>query len=333
MVLDRIGGPLSPRELSAPDPGPREVRLEIEACGVCRTDLHIIDGDLPAPRLPLILGHEIVGRVDALGTDVKGLSAGLRVGVPWLGGTCGTCTYCLAGRENLCDFPDFTGWTRDGGFAESCIARADFVFPLPEDADPVTLAPLLCAGLIGFRAYRMAERAERLGLWGFGAAAHILCQMAVSEGREVFAFTRDGDVTAQEFARSLGAVWAGGSCETPPEKLDAALIFAPVGTLVPLALRTVKKGGIVVLGGIHMSDIPSFPYELIWHEREIRSVANLTREDGRAFFPRAAAAKVTPRAVRYPLGSANEAVADLRSGTISGAAVLVPAMDRMRRRN
>ncbi len=324
MVLEAVGRPLVERDRPEPDPGPGEVRVAMEACGVCRTDLHIADGDLPPRRLPLIPGHEVVGRISALGAGVNGLSVGERVGVPWLGSTCGACDYCREGRENLCDDPGFTGYTRDGGFAEACVARAEYVFALSDDADPVGLAPLLCAGLIGFRAYRMAGEARRIGLWGFGAAAHILCQIAVHEGREIFAFTRDGDDDAQDFARSLGAVWAGGSGEAPPVALDAALVFAPVGALVPAALRSLRKGGVVVLGGIHMSDIPAFPYELIWHERVLRSVANLTRADGEAFFPRALAAGVVAHGVPYPLDRANAAMADLREGRLRGAAVLVP---------
>lgn len=324
MVLEGSEGRLEARERPLPPPGAGEVRVAVEACGVCRTDLHVVDGDLPRRCASLVPGHEVVGRVEAVGAGVTGLAVGTRVGVPWLGSTCGRCTYCREGRENLCDDPGFTGYTRDGGFAEACLARADYVLRLPEEADPVALAPLLCAGLIGFRAYRMAGEARRLGLWGFGAAAHILCQIAVHEGREVFAFTRDGDRVAQDFARGLGAAWAGGSGEAAPVPLDAALVFAPVGALVPAALRSLRKGGVVVLGGIHMSEIPAFPYALIWNERVVRSVANLTREDGEAFLPRAAAAGVTTRTTAYPLSRANEALADLRAGRLTGAAVLVP---------
>lgn len=324
MILDAIGGPLAPRDVPVPVPGPGQLRLRVEACGVCRTDLHILDGDLPAAKLPLILGHEIVGRIDAMGTGVAHLSIGQRVGVPWLGATCGHCPYCRGGAENLCDAPQFTGYTRDGGFAEYCVADAAYVFALPETADPVALAPLLCAGLIGYRALRMAGPAIRLGIWGFGAAAHILCQIAVAQGREVFAFTSPGDTATQAFARELGAVWAGPSDSLPPAQLDASLIFAPVGALVPQALKSLRKGGTVVTGGIHMSDIPAFPYADLWQERSIRSVANLTRADGEEFFPLAESAKVRTRTTAYPLASANSALDALRAGQLQGAAVLVP---------
>ncbi len=315
---------LQAADLPRPEPGPGEVLIRVEACGVCRTDLHIVDGELSAPRLPLVPGHEIVGRIEQTGPGVSGLSTGQRVGVPWLGQTCGHCPYCAMGRENLCDAPLFTGYTRNGGYADYCVADAGYVFPLPETADPVALAPLLCAGLIGFRSYRMAGQARRLGLYGFGAASHILCQIARHQGVEVFAFTRDGDEAAQDFARTLGAAWAGGSSEPAPALLDAAIIFAPVGALVPLALRAVRKGGRVVCGGIHMSDIPAFPYADLWHEREIVSVANLTRADGEAFFPLAEAARVRTQTAGYPLDRANEALDDLRHGRLQGAAVLVP---------
>ncbi|HRO14252.1 MAG TPA: zinc-dependent alcohol dehydrogenase family protein [Paracoccus sp. (in: a-proteobacteria)] len=315
---------LEMRDLPQPEPGAGEVLIRVEACGVCRTDLHVVDGDLPAPRLPLVPGHEIVGRIERLGPGVNGLRTGQRVGVPWLGHACGRCPYCAMGRENLCDAPLFTGYTRDGGYAEACVADGAYVFPLPEDGDPVALAPLLCAGLIGFRSYRMSGQPHRLGLYGFGAASHILCQIARHQGVEVFAFTRGGDGAAQAFARALGAVWAGGSSEPAPVPLDAAIIFAPVGALVPLALRAVRKGGRVVCGGIHMSDIPAFPYADLWHEREIVSVANLTRADGEAFFPLAQAAGVRTETVAYPLERANEALDDLRHGRLQGAAVLVP---------
>ena len=324
MVFEAAGQPLRERDLPDPLPGPGEVRVAVEACGLCRTDLHVVDGDLPPRRLPLVPGHEVVGRIDALGAAVTGLALGSRIGIPWLGSTCGTCAYCREGRENLCDDPGFTGYTRDGGFADYCVARAGYVIPLPEEGDPAALAPLLCAGLIGFRAYRMAGAARRIGLWGFGAAAHILCQIAVHDGREVFAFTRPGDVAAQDFARFLGACWAGGSDEAPPDPLDAALVFAPVGALVPAALGSVRKGGTVVPAGIHMSEIPAFTYDLLWHERVVRSVANLTRADGEALLPRAAAAGVIPRSVPYPLSRANAAMDDLRAGRLTGAAVLVP---------
>lgn len=322
MVLDHAGFAL--REIPMPVPGAGEIRLRIEACGVCRTDLHILDGELTHPKLPLVPGHEIVGRVEAMGPGITGFHLGQRVGVPWLGGTCGHCPYCAEGRENLCDAPDFTGYTRDGGFAEYCVARADYAFALPEEADPVALAPLMCAGLIGYRALRMAGEARRIGLYGFGAAAHILCQIARWQGREVFAFTRPGDAGTQAFARDLGAVWAGGSDEIPPAALEAALIFAPTGALVPQALRTLRKGGTVVCAGIHMSDIPGFPYADLWQERMIRSVANLTRADGEAFFPLARAAGVRTRVTPYPLERAAEALDDLRHGKVQGAAVLVP---------
>lgn len=315
---------LEMRDISTPEPGAGEVLIRVEACGVCRTDLHIVDGDLLATRLPLVPGHEVVGRIERLGPGVGGLRTGQRVGVPWLGHTCGHCPYCAMGRENLCDAPLFTGYTRDGGYAEACVADSAYVFPLPEDGDPVALAPLLCAGLIGFRSYRMSGQPRRLGLYGFGAASHILCQIARHQGVEVFAFTRDRDGAAQIFARTLGAVWAGGSSEPSPVPLDAAIIFAPVGALVPLALRAVRKGGRVVCGGIHMSDIPAFPYADLWHEREIVSVANLTRADGEAFFPLARAAGVRTETVAYPLEQANEALDDLRQGRLQGAAVLVP---------
>jgi alcohol dehydrogenase, propanol-preferring len=324
MVLERAGAPLVMREREAPSPAPGEVLIEVAACGVCRTDLHVVDGELPDPALPLVPGHEIVGRVAALGSGVAGLTLGERVGVPWLGFTCGVCPYCRSERENLCDRPLFTGYTRDGGYASHAVADARFCFPLPADADPVALAPLLCAGLIGWRSYRMAGPGETLGIYGFGAAAHILCQVAVWQGRRVYAFTRPGDEAAQDFARDLGAAWAGGSDASPPEALDAAIIFAPVGALVPAALAAVKKGGRVVCGGIHMSDIPRFPYSLLWEERELVSVANLTRADAREFLATAPQAGVKAATVPYPLARANEALADLREGRLQGAAVLVP---------
>jgi propanol-preferring alcohol dehydrogenase len=322
MVLERAGAPLVMRERSVPVPGPGEVLVEIAACGVCRTDLHVVDGELPDPVLPLVPGHEIVGRVAALGVGVAGLAIGERVGVPWLGFTCGVCPYCRSERENLCDSPRFTGYTRDGGYATHTVADARYCFPLPPDANPVALAPLLCAGLIGWRSYRMAGPGESLGIYGFGAAAHILAQVAVWQGRRVYAFTRPGDEPAQDFARRLGAAWAGGSDVRPPEPLDAAIIFAPVGALVPAALAAVKKGGRVVCGGIHMSDIPRFPYSLLWEERELVSVANLTRADAREFLEVAPRAGVKTETVPYPLARANEALADLREGRLQGAAVL-----------
>jgi propanol-preferring alcohol dehydrogenase len=323
MVLEKPGAPLVMRERPVPAPGPGEILVEIAACGVCRTDLHVVDGELPNPRLPIIPGHEIVGRVSALGAGVAGFSVGERVGVPWLGFTCGVCRYCRGGAENLCDAPLFTGYTRDGGYATHAVADARYCFALP-DGDDAALAPLLCAGLIGWRSYRMAGEGEALGLYGFGAAAHILAQVATWQGRRVYAFTRNDDVAAQGFARALGAVWAGGSDEMPPEPLDAAIIFAPVGALVPAALKAVRKGGRVVCGGIHMSDIPSFPYALLWEERHIVSVANLTREDAHTFFAILPQAGIKTEVTRYPLERANEALDDLRAGRLQGAAVLVP---------
>jgi propanol-preferring alcohol dehydrogenase len=324
MVLDRPGTPLVMRERQLPLPGPDDILIEIAACGVCRTDLHVVDGELPHPKLPIVPGHEIVGRVAALGANVVGFRLGERIGVPWLGQTCGVCQYCRTGRENLCDAPLFTGYTRDGGYATHTVADAGFCFPLPEGGDDAETAPLLCAGLIGWRSYRIAGEGEALGLYGFGAAAHIIAQVAVWQGRRVHAFTRPRDQDAQVFARSLGAVWAGGADETPPEPLDAAIIFAPVGALVPAALKAVKKGGRVVCAGIHMSDIPSFPYSLLWEERQVVSVANLTRRDAQEFFCIVSKARIKTTVVRYPLMQANEALADLREGRLRGAAVLVP---------
>jgi alcohol dehydrogenase, propanol-preferring len=322
MVLDRPGTPLVMRERQLPSPGPGEILIEIEACGVCRTDLHVVDGDLPDPKLPIVPGHEIVGRVLAHGSGVSGPTIGSRVGVPWLGFTCGTCPYCRSDRENLCDRPLFTGYTRDGGFASHTVADARYCFSLPEEADAAALAPLMCAGLIGWRSYRMAEQGDSLGIYGFGAAAHILAQVAAAQGRRIYAFTRTGDAEAQNFARRLGATWAGGSEDMPPEALDAAIIFAPVGALVPTALRAVKKGGRVVCGGIHMSDVPSFPYRILWEERQVLSVANLTREDAHEFLAVAPQVGVKTEVTRYPLARANEALADLREGRLQGAAVL-----------
>ena len=323
MVLEAAGRPLRLVERAAPVPGPGEVAIAITACGVCRTDLHIVDGELTEPRLPLVPGHEIVGRVAALGTGVTGLEPGQRVGVPWLGHTCGTCPYCTAGRENLCDAPLFTGYTRDGGYAEACVADAAYVFPLPDGQSDAALAPLLCAGLIGHRTLAMAGEARRLGIYGFGAAAHLVAQVARWQGREVYAFTRPGDQLAQNLARRNGALWAGGSDEPAPAELDAALIFAPVGALVPAALRAVRKGGIVVCGGIHMSDIPAFPYADLWGERVLRSVANLTRRDGLDFFDIVARAGIASEIETFPLEAANTALDALRAGRVSGAAVLV----------
>jgi propanol-preferring alcohol dehydrogenase len=324
MVLERPGTPLVAQERPTPSPGPGEIVVQVAACGVCRTDLHVVDGELPDPKLPIVPGHEIVGRVVAVGAEVTGRALGERVGVPWLGRTCGVCPYCRSGRENLCDNPLFTGYTRDGGYATHALADARFCFPLGEGTDDAETAPLMCAGLIGWRSYRMAGEGRALGLYGFGAAAHILAQVAAWQGRRVYAFTRAGDAAAQKLARSLGAVWAGSSDEMPPEPLDAAIIFAPVGALVPLALKAVRKGGRVVCGGIHMSDIPSFPYRLLWEERQIMSVANLTREDAREFLAIAPQAGVKTTVRRYPLAEANQALADLRNGRLQGAAVLIP---------
>ena len=308
-----------------PEPGPNEVRLRVEACAVCRTDLHIVDGELPLPQLPIVPGHEIVGTVDALGADVGSLRTGQRVGVPWLGHTCGHCAYCTRGRENLCDAPVFTGHGRDGGFASHVLAEAAFCLPLDLPQDAVHTAPLLCAGLIGWRSLRLAgDDAFKLGLYGFGAAAHLVAQVARHQGRQVYAFTRPGDAEARSFALSLGVAWAGGSDEPPPEPLDAAIIFAPVGALVPLALRAVRKGGRVVCGGIHMSDIPSFAYRLLWEERQLLSVANLTRADAAEFLAFARRVPLRVQTTTYPLERANDALADLRAGRLQGAAVLVP---------
>jgi propanol-preferring alcohol dehydrogenase len=323
MVLEKKGGPLALREVPVPEPGRGQVRVKVAACGVCRTDLHVLDGELTEPKLPLIMGHQIVGRVDTIGPGVTAFRAGDRVGVPWLGGACGHCAYCASGRENLCDAPQFTGYQSDGGFAEFCVANAAFCFRIPEGYPDAQAAPLLCAGLIGYRAYRMAGEGRRLGLYGFGAAGHILCQVARHDGREVYAFTRPGDDAAQAFARSLGAVWAGGSDQPSPVPLDAAILFAPAGALVPAALRAVAKGGTVVCGGIHMSDIPSFPYALLWGERVLRSVANLTRQDGEEFLALAPNVPVRTEVHEYPLARANDALDDLRAGRFTGAAVVV----------
>ena len=325
MVLRAFRTELVAEDRPDPRPDAGEVCVRVSACGICRTDLHVVDGELPATRLPIVPGHEIVGTIEAVGAGVTALSIGERVGIPWLGHTCGHCPYCLGGHENLCDFPQFTGCTRDGGFATYVVADAAYCFSLDGvTLDDVAAAPLLCAGLIGWRSLRMTGDAPALGLYGFGAAAHILIQIARWQGRRVFAFTRPGDVAAQDFARSLGAVWAGSSEERPPEKLDAAIIFAPVGSLVPAALQAVRKGGRVVCGGIHMSDIPSFPYAILWEERQIVSVANLTRVDARDFLAVAAQAGVATQTKRYPLAAANAALADLREGRLQGAAVLVP---------
>jgi propanol-preferring alcohol dehydrogenase len=327
MVLEKPRTALVMRERAVPSPGATEIVLEVEACGVCRTDLHVVDGKLPDAKLPLVPGHEIVGRVAAMGNDVRGFTLGERVGVPWVGFTCGMCPYCSLGRENLCDRPLFTGYTRDGGYATHAVADARYSFRLPQDADAPGLAPLLCAGLIGWRSYRLASEntiLRSLGLYGFGAAAHILAQVATEDDCRVYAFTRNGDAAAQEFALSLGAVWAGASDEAPPEPLEAAIIFAPVGALIPVALKAVKKGGRVVCGGIHMSDIPSFPYSLLWEERQVRSVANLTRADADEFLLIAPKIGIQTQVMRYPLERANDALKDLREGGLQGAAVLIP---------
>jgi propanol-preferring alcohol dehydrogenase len=323
MQLDRPGEPLREVTFDLPDPIGTDLLIEVAACGVCRTDLHIVDGDIHGP-LPIVPGHEIVGRVLALGPAAESFQIGDRVGVPWLGGTDGSCFYCTHGMENLCDRPTFTGFTRNGGYSTQVLADSCFCLPLPETYGDVEAAPLLCAGLIGYRALKLAGEAERLGFYGFGAAAHILAQVAAWQGRRVFAFTRDGDMRGQLLAGSLGCVWAGGSSEAPPEELDAAIIFAPVGALVPTALHQVRKGGRVVCAGIHMSDIPSFPYEILWGERSILSVANLTRADGREFMQIAAEAPIKTHTTSFPLSEANEALAQLRSGRLEGAAVLVP---------
>lgn len=322
MVFTTPGQPLEYRDLPVPTPQPEEVLIRVEACAVCRTDLHIIDGELPAPNLPLIPGHQIVGIIERLGERVTRWTVGQRVGVPWLGWTCGECRFCRDGRENLCDQAQFTGYTRPGGFAEYTVADQRFCFALPNDYDATAVAPLLCAGLIGFRALRLAGTGERLGIYGFGAAAHLMTQVARWQGREVFAFTRPGDTEGQRFARKLGAVWAGSSTELPPVPLDAAIIFAPVGDLVPYALRAVEKGGVVVCGGIHMSQIPAFAYELLWGERVLRSVANLTREDGEIFLQLAPQIPVRTTVQIFPLTELNTALNALRQGKLQGAAVI-----------
>ncbi|BAL25695.1 zinc-dependent alcohol dehydrogenase family protein [Azoarcus sp. KH32C] len=324
MLLDASHSPLRLAELARPQPGAGEILLKVEACGVCRTDLHLVDGELPNPRLPIVPGHEIVGRVVALGEGVHDVAIGQRVGVPWLGWTCASCEYCRRGQENLCDSARFTGYQINGGYAEYTVADHRFCFPLPESQSAAELAPLLCAGLIGYRALRMAGDARRIGIYGFGAAAHILAQVLAFQGREFFAFTRAGDTESQDFARQLGAAWAGRWDEPPPALLDAALIFAPAGELVPAALLRVRKGGTVVCAGIHMSDIPSFPYSQLWGERVLRSVANLTREDGQLFLSIAAQAPIHTHIQPFALEHANEALDALRKGKIQGAAVLVP---------
>ena len=324
MVLNRVGEALRAEDRPVPAPGPGQVLLRVAACGVCRTDLHLVDGELPNAELPVVPGHEIIGRVAAVGEGVARIRPGERIGVPWLGHTCGCCGHCRSGHENLCAEARFTGCQIDGGFAEYAVAEARYCLPIPDGFDDVAAAPLMCAGLIGYRTLRMAGEGRRLGFYGFGAAAHIAVQVALWQGREVYAFTRPGDAVAQDFARGLGAVWAGGSDEPAPVPLDAALIFAPVGALVPAALKAVGPGGIVVCGGIHMSDIPSFPYADLWMERQVRSVANLTRRDGEEFLAIAGRIPVRTVTTRFPLREANAALASLRGGMLTGAAVLVP---------
>ncbi|HSB68207.1 MAG TPA: zinc-dependent alcohol dehydrogenase family protein [Candidatus Methylomirabilis sp.] len=324
MFTGKGKGEVEGLEIPTPEPGPGQLLISVRACGVCRTDLHVVDGDLKEPKLPIVPGHEIVGTVDAVGPNVEGFAPGDRVGVPWLGSSCGACRYCLEGRENLCDRARFTGYQIDGGYAEFTVAEARYAFHLPAGFSDADAAPLLCAGLIGYRAYRMAGVAQRIGIYGFGAAAHIITQVAAWEGRKVFAFTRPGDEGAQGFARELGATWAGPSDAEPPEELDAAIIFAPVGWLVPEALKHTVRAGVVVCAGIHMTDIPSFPYRLLWGERAVRSVANLTRADARQFLEIAPKIPVKTHVQTYPLREANRALSDLREGRLRGAAVLVP---------
>jgi len=323
MVLEKVGEPLRLTDLPIPEPGEGQVLIRVHACGVCRTDLHVYDGDLTKPKLPLVLGHEIVGTIEGMGAGVEDLSEGQRIGVPWLGWTCGKCAYCTSGRENLCNVAAFTGYQIDGGYAEYTVADHRYCFPIPDGYADAEAAPLLCAGLIGYRALRMTGEGKRVGLYGFGAAAHIAAQVLTYQGREVYALTRPGDVDAQAFARKLGAAWAGDSDRPPPELLDSAIIFAPVGDLVPLSLRAVAKGGIVVCAGIHMTLIPAFEYEILWEERRIQSVANLTRQDGIEFFEIAPRVPVRTEVQPFPLAEANEALERLRSGRIRGAAVLV----------
>ncbi|HEX4614367.1 MAG TPA: zinc-dependent alcohol dehydrogenase family protein [Stellaceae bacterium] len=322
-VLTAAGRPLAAAELAAPRPGPQQLLIEVRACAVCRTDLHVVYGELPDPKLPLVPGHEIIGTVVEKGESVDRFRVGDRVGVPWLGWTCGVCEYCRSGRENLCDRARFTGYQIDGGYAELTVADQRYCFAIDPRWGDVEAAPLMCAGLIGYRTLRMAGDARLIGIYGFGAAAHIVAQVIRHQGRRLFAFTRPGDLAAQQFARSLGAEWAGGSDQPPPEPLDAALIFAPVGALVPAALAVTKKGGTVVSGGIHMSDIPSFPYRILWEERVLRSVANLTRRDAEEFLALAPAAGIRTETITYPLARANDALADLRNGALQGAAVLI----------
>ena len=323
MVLDAPKQPLQLRNVPKPRPAAGEILMRVSTCAVCRTDLHIVDGELPEPKLPLVPGHEVVGRVEEIGRDVKKFREGDRVGIPWLGWTCGECKFCRSGRENLCDRARFTGYNIDGGYAEFVVADARFCFPIPDGFEDVAAAPLLCAGLIGFRALRKCGDPKRLGLYGFGAAAHIICQVASFEGRKVFAFTRPGDIETQKFAQRLGATWIGGSDQPPPEKMDAAIIFAPVGALMPVALRHLEKGGMVISAGIHMSDIPAFPYHDLWGERALCSVANLTRRDGQEFFEIAPRIPVKTETETFPLEQANEALTQLRNGQLDGAAVLI----------
>ena len=324
MVLEKTGQPLKLMEVDKPVPGQGEILIRVTACGICRTDLHVVDGDITMGKLPVIPGHQIVGYVAQLGEGVEGFSLNQRVGVPWLGGSCGCCEFCQQNNENLCDQAVYTGCQVDGGFAEFTVASAHYCFSLPEGYSDLQAAPLLCAGLIGYRSYRLARDAKRIGFYGFGAAAHILIQVANYYHQAVYAFTREGDVEAQQFAKELGACWSGNSTQAPPHLLDAAIIFAPAGELVPAALKALKKGGKVICAGIHMSDIPSFPYELLWGERSIHSIANLTRSDGEEFLPLAARIPVETKVTRYPLEKANEAVDDLRYGRFTGAAVVVP---------
>jgi propanol-preferring alcohol dehydrogenase len=327
MILSGPERPLKLSEIAKPKPGKGQVLVKVSACGVCRTDLHVVDGDLKHPKLPLVPGHQVVGVVEISGSGVKAFKTGDRVGVPWLGGSCGACVYCRSGRENLCDKALYTGYQINGGFADYCVADERFVFPIPKGFPDLQAAPLLCAGLIGWRAYKMAGAGKRLGFYGFGAAAHLLTQVARHQGRKVYAFTRAGDNESQAFARKVGAVWAGASGETPPHPLDAAILFAPAGDLVPTALQAVTKGGTVVCAGIHMSDIPSFPYEILWGERVVRSVANLTRKDGEEFLKLALKIPIHSEVHVYPLEKANEALSALRKGKIQGAAVLQVSKD------
>lgn len=324
MILEKPGQALKAVEMDIPHPEAGKILLKVRACGVCRTDLHVVDGDLPDPKLSIIPGHEIVGEVVATSDGVVQFKPGQRVGVPWLGQTCGQCRYCLSGRENLCDHPGFTGYTLDGGYAEYTVADARYCFPLPENYDDQHAAPLLCAGLIGYRAYTLAEESAKIGLYGFGAAAHIIAQVAIHQGRQIYAFVRPGDEDAKRFALDLGAAWAGDSTQAPPESLDAAILFAPVGALVPAALQVLRKGGRVICAGIHMSDIPAFPYAILWEERSICSVANLTRKDGEDFLRIAGEMQIHTEVHSYPLIEANRALDDLREGRFQGAAVLIP---------